>query len=159
MWVSLVAQTVKRLSAMQRPGFDPWVGKIPWRRKWQPTPVFLPGKSHGPRSLIGYRPWGRKESDTTSLSLSLYLLYRDWLFITVLQTVPTYWLETANINYLLYLQITNLKAVQLGGSDLESLRVKMLTEIASSKALRLAIKKVDSRGCCMNSLILHQLEI
>ena len=35
--------------------FDPWVGKIPWRREWQPTPVFLPGKSHGQRSLVGYR--------------------------------------------------------------------------------------------------------
>ena len=41
------------------------VGKIPWRRKWQPTPVFLPGKSHGQRSLVDYSPWGRKESDTT----------------------------------------------------------------------------------------------
>ena len=39
-----------------RPGFDPWVGKIPWRRKWQPTPVFLPGESHGWRSLVGYSP-------------------------------------------------------------------------------------------------------
>ena len=48
-----------------RPGFNPWVGKIPWRRKWQPTPVLLPGKSHGLRSLAGYSPWGRKESDTT----------------------------------------------------------------------------------------------
>ena len=46
-----------------RPGFDPWVGKIPWRRKWQPTPVFLPGESRGRRSLVG--PQGRKESDTT----------------------------------------------------------------------------------------------
>ena len=36
----------------RRCGFDPWVGKIPWRRKWQPTPVFLPGKSHGQRSLV-----------------------------------------------------------------------------------------------------------
>ena len=45
--------------------FDPWVGKILWRRKWQPTPVFLPGKSHGQRSLVGYSPWGRKELDTT----------------------------------------------------------------------------------------------
>ena len=44
--------------------FDPWVGKIPWRRKWQPTPVFLPGKSNGQRSLAGYSPWGYKESDT-----------------------------------------------------------------------------------------------
>ena len=45
--------------------FDPWVRKIPWRRKWQPTAVFLPGKSHGLRFLVGYSPWGRKESDTT----------------------------------------------------------------------------------------------
>jgi len=48
-----------------RPGFDPCVGKIPWRRKWHPTPVLLPGKSHGQRSLVGYSPWGRKELDTT----------------------------------------------------------------------------------------------
>ena len=44
---------------------NPWVGKIPWRRKWQPTPVFLPGKSHGQRSLAGYSPGGLIESDTT----------------------------------------------------------------------------------------------
>ena len=43
-----------------RHGLDSWVGKIPWRRKWQPTPVFLPGKSHGQRSLVGFSPWGRK---------------------------------------------------------------------------------------------------
>ena len=48
----------------RRPGFDPWVRKIPWRREWQPTPVFLPGKSHGQRSLVGYKPRGCKESDT-----------------------------------------------------------------------------------------------
>ena len=48
-----------------RPGFDPWVGKIPWRRAWQPTPVSLPGESHGQRSLAGYSPWGGKESDRT----------------------------------------------------------------------------------------------
>ena len=49
----------------KRRGFDPWVRKIPWRRKWQPTPVLLPGKSHGQRSLAGYSPKGGKESDTT----------------------------------------------------------------------------------------------
>ena len=49
----------------RRCGFNPWVGKIPWRRKWQPAPVFLPGKSHRQRSLAGCSPWGRKESDTT----------------------------------------------------------------------------------------------
>ena len=52
-------------SECRRPGFDPWVGKIPWRRKWQPTPVLLPEESHGGRSLVGYSPWGCKESDTT----------------------------------------------------------------------------------------------
>ena len=45
--------------------FNPWVRKFPWRRKWQPTPVSLPGKFHGHRSLVGYRQWGCKESDTT----------------------------------------------------------------------------------------------
>ena len=45
--------------------FDTWIGKMPWKRKWQPTPVFLPGESHGQRSLVGYSPRGRKESDTT----------------------------------------------------------------------------------------------
>ena len=49
----------------QRPGFDPWVVKIPWRREWQPTAVFLLGKSYGQRSLVGYNPWDCKESDTT----------------------------------------------------------------------------------------------
>ena len=49
----------------RRSGFDPWVGKIPWRRAWQPTPVFLPGEALGQRSLAGYSPWGHKESDTT----------------------------------------------------------------------------------------------
>ena len=49
----------------RRPGFSPWVRKIPWRRKWQPTPVFLPEKSQEQRSLAGYSPWGLKESDMT----------------------------------------------------------------------------------------------
>ena len=56
----------------RRPRFFPWVGKIPWRRKWQSTPVFLPGKSHRQRSLVGYTPWSHKESDMTErLTLSL----------------------------------------------------------------------------------------
>ena len=49
----------------RRHGFNPWVGKIPWRRAWQPTPVFLLGESPGQRSLAGYSPWGHKELDTT----------------------------------------------------------------------------------------------
>ena len=49
----------------RRTGFDPWVGTIPWRREWQPTPVFLSGEFQGQRSLADYSPWGHRESDTT----------------------------------------------------------------------------------------------
>ena len=49
----------------KRRGFDPWVGKVPWRRAWQPTPVFLPGESHGQRRLEGCSPLCHQESDTT----------------------------------------------------------------------------------------------
>ena len=60
-----MAQTVKSLTAMRETVFDPWVGKIPCRRKWQPIPVLLPGKFPGWRSLAGYSLWSLKESDTT----------------------------------------------------------------------------------------------
>ena len=57
----------KKKSACQyrRHRFDPWVGEIPWRREWQPTPACLPGKFHGQRNLAGCSPWGRRELDTT----------------------------------------------------------------------------------------------
>ena len=55
----------RRCKRCKRCRFDPWVRKTPERRKQQPTPVFLPGESLGQRSLAGYSPWGRKESDTT----------------------------------------------------------------------------------------------
>ena len=45
---------------IKKSGFDTWVGKIPWRRKWQPTPVFLPGRFHGQRGLAGHSPWGHR---------------------------------------------------------------------------------------------------
>ena len=56
-------------------GFNPLVMKIPWRRKWKPTPVFLSGKSHGLRSLVGCSPWGRKELDVTERLHFTSLLY------------------------------------------------------------------------------------
>ena len=55
---------------MQEIRLDPSVGRIPWRRKWQPTPVFLPGESHGQGSLAGYSPWGHKELDTTECTFT-----------------------------------------------------------------------------------------
>ena len=64
-WDSLVAQRLKHLPAMR----EAWVRSLgqedPWRNKWHPTPVFFPGESHGWRSLVGYSPQGRKESDAT----------------------------------------------------------------------------------------------
>ena len=63
-WASLMAQRVKNLPAMQ----ETWVGKIPWRREWHPTPVFLPGESYGQRSLVGYSSWGCKEPDRTEVT-------------------------------------------------------------------------------------------
>ena len=53
-------------------GFNPWVGKVPWSKKWQPSLVFLPGKCHGQNILTGYSPWGCKESDMPE---------RDWFWI------------------------------------------------------------------------------
>ena len=63
--VALVVKNPLVNTGDMRREFDPWVGKIPWRRVWQLTPVFLPGESHGQRSLAGYSPWGGKKSDTT----------------------------------------------------------------------------------------------
>ena len=57
---ALVVKNLPTSRRRKRRGFNPWVGKIPWRRKWQPAPVFLPGKSHRQRSLAGYRPWGHR---------------------------------------------------------------------------------------------------
>ena len=63
--IFLVVQWLRICLRCERPRFDPWVGEIPWRREWLPTPVFLPGESHRQRSLMGYSPWGYKESDKT----------------------------------------------------------------------------------------------
>ena len=71
----------------RRPGFNSWVGKIPWRREWQPTPVFLPGEFRGQRSLVGYSPWGHKESDMTEgLTPTAHVLYGRAVDLLILHT-------------------------------------------------------------------------
>ena len=65
--------------------FHPWGGKIPWRRAWQPTPVFLPRESHGQKSLGGYSPWGRKESNAT-WQLNNTLRYQKLNYQTEIQS-------------------------------------------------------------------------
>ena len=88
-----MAQTVKHLPAVWETGFDPWVRKIPWRRKWQPTPVFLPGECHGQRSLASYSsPRGLIESDTTE-RLHFHFLVKDRLptrYIQKHSALPNY---------------------------------------------------------------------
>ena len=77
---------------LRRRGFSPWVGKIPWRRKSQPTPVFLSEKSHEQRSLAGYSPWGHKESDITehACTLHIYYLLNEWINEWIISYYPYY---------------------------------------------------------------------
>ena len=72
-------ETASQWSRHRAPGFNLWVRKILWRRKWQPTPVFLPGKFHGQRILVGFSPWGLKDLDTAKhLSKQTKKTVRHW---------------------------------------------------------------------------------
>ena len=62
---------VENVPAVQETGFDPWIGKIPWRRERQPTPIFLLEESHGQGSLVGYSSWCREELDMLSNEASM----------------------------------------------------------------------------------------
>ena len=78
-----------RICLQCRSGFDPWVRRILWRMKWQLTPLFLPGKPHGQRSLEGYSPRGCKESDTTEwLTLSLSKCTINVMHLNHPETIP-----------------------------------------------------------------------
>ena len=63
----------------RRPGFNPWVGKILWRREWLPTSLFLRGEFYGQKSLVGNSPWGCKESDTTEWLTNTFTSFSVWL--------------------------------------------------------------------------------
>ena len=91
---------VKNLLQYGRPGFDPWVGKIPWRRRWQPTPVFLPGKFHGRRGLAATvhgvaKSWIQLRDFTLSCSSMCHLVF---------------WVPGIPGSNLLLLTVTNSKA-------------------------------------------------
>ena len=69
-------------------GFDPWIRKICWRRVWQPTPVFLPGESHGQRSLTGDSLWGHKELDMTEQLSQAFSRLNLFLLLLLLLLLP-----------------------------------------------------------------------
>jgi len=95
-WASRFLSLWVRESACQRKrhkrhGFDPWVGKIPWRRKWQPTPVFLPGESHGQRILADCSPWGHRVghgSTHTHIVYRVFVLSVLYIAVSIGQSQP-----------------------------------------------------------------------
>ena len=88
---SLVVQMIKNLPTMQEAWVWSRVRKIPWRREWQPTAVFLPRDFHRQSSLAGYSPWGRKDSDTTERLHSLQLVSTDFFFCLLFAILPYYY--------------------------------------------------------------------
>ena len=108
-----------------RHSFNPWVGKIPWRRKWQPTPVLLPGKSHGLRSLVGYSPWGCKESDTTERLHFHFQVLKDYFCCSLGRRVESkrqgcwemivVWTREVAVEMLTTVQIVDHEMETLGG--------------------------------------------
>ena len=95
---SLVAQSGKNLPAVQETWA--WVGKITCRRKWQPTPVFVPGESHGQKSLAGYSPWGRKSQ--TQLRIRTYQCTLIFSWTLYLQITPDQSIEIALILFFFF---------------------------------------------------------
>ena len=107
--------------------FDTWVGKIPWRRKWQPTLVFLPGKFHGQRSPVGYTPWVCKR------------IRHDWATVYVHTQTFAKWLFSEMNLWLPELIITLVKKERVGGVRKEG----MEEENGAGR------EKSDTRKCCI----------
>ena len=92
---------------LKRLRFDLWVRKIPWRRAWQPTLVFLPGESHGQRDPVGYGPWGHRESDTTQATQhTCTQTYCDKYFIMYVGQIMLYMFNFYSVVCQLYLNKT-----------------------------------------------------
>ena len=110
-WSSLADSVSKESLQCRRPGFNPWVRKIPWRRKWQPTPVFLPGKSSGQRSLVGYSPWCRRVRHNWATKLVLLMNSKPVLLLS-----EHWWKEP--LNYIPSLTMSqNPQALRSYGSE------------------------------------------
>ena len=99
-WASFVVHMIKNLPTMQETWVQSLVGKIPWRRKWQPTPGLLPGKFHGQRSGTSYSPWNHKESDTTVWLAFIFTLHMKPWSTTLKCLIKCKW--CINMNYYYY---------------------------------------------------------
>ena len=86
-WLPWWPSSKESACQFRRREFNPWVKKIPWRREWQPTPVSLPGKSHGQRSLAGYSLWGHKESDMSE-EPPKHMVYLFWVLSVFARCTP-----------------------------------------------------------------------
>ena len=126
----------------QRWEFDPWVGKIPWRRKWQPIPVFLPGKSHRQRSLVGYSPWGHKKvrNMTEQLNNILYTCTRHstQCYTYKVKQHCLYNLPTTSLSQSVWAVIT-----QIYNGELINHRNLFLTDLGTAKS------KIRAQGRCL----------
>ena len=105
-WLSAKESTCQ----CRRHGFDPWVRKIPWRRKWQLTPVFLPRKSHEQRSLAGYSPWGckivRHKLTTKQQEFLIHFLIQLFIFShCIVWAVYIFWILTPVYHLQIFLPI------------------------------------------------------
>ena len=108
-WCSVVKNSPV-IQELQETWFDPWVRKMPWRRAWQPTLLFLLGEFHGQRSLVGHSPWGHKESDTTEATWHAHmhvpqikyvsLLFYHYNFTPLTQTLGIQRSPLSNFKYL-----------------------------------------------------------
>jgi len=83
----------------KRRRLDLWVGKIPWRREWQPTPLFLSGKSTGQRSLAGCSPWGHKELDMTEHTHTHTHTHKLLTQVTTWMHIKNIWLKEASLSF------------------------------------------------------------
>ena len=123
---------VKNLLAMQEIRFDPWVGKTPWKREWQPTPVFLPEESHRQKSLACYSPWGHKESAMTE-QLTLPLLASSHVRMDCLLTAA----ETAGTNVMTVLPLHKLWTGKRGHQNVKE-PLEETTHLDQARRLTLA---------------------
>ena len=121
-------ESTRKCRRHKRFRFNPWVGKIPWKRKWQHTPVFLAGRPHGQRSLEGYSPWACKESDMTGWPHTHTHTHIHNLYINICMYVYVYMCVCVCVYIYIYKTIfLKLGAWNQADKENDSLVIKVVT--------------------------------